>query len=121
MVCFVIFRTDSIKKVLTALADLVRYGKVKVYEPRLMPTETARNVMLEICGKIKNPKDVNVIAKVNERGGRVIFALRKIHPPAHLIVVTPRHGVFEQVATEFSSYRTLKGFVPPKKVVSNRR
>jgi hypothetical protein len=118
MVCFVIFRTDSVKKVLTALADLVRYGKIKVYDPKMMPPETARKVMIELCGKIKNPKEINVIARVNEKGGRVIFSLKKIHPPAHLIVVTPRHGIFEKLTEEFSTYRSLKGFTSPKKILS---
>ncbi|MEA1993862.1 MAG: DUF356 domain-containing protein [Euryarchaeota archaeon] len=119
MVCFVVFRTDSMKKVLTALSDLVRYGKIKVYDPKLMPKESVENVMFELCGKIKNPKDINVIAKVNEKGGRVIFSLRKIHPPAHLIVVTSQHDAFNKLTGEFSTYMSLTRYAPPKKMIGS--
>ncbi|MCK4310713.1 MAG: DUF356 domain-containing protein, partial [Methanomicrobia archaeon] len=78
MVCFIIFRTDSIKKALTALADLIRHGKIRIYDPKLMPSEMAEKIMLDLCGEIKNPKDINVVAKTNEKGGRVIFSLKKI-------------------------------------------
>lgn len=117
MVCFVVFRTDSMKKALTAIGDLGRYGKIKVYDPRIVPKTLVKNVMLELCGKIKNPKEINVIAKVNERGGRVIFSLRKIHPPAHLVVVTPRHEIFDKLVEEFSTYMSLARVTPPKRAL----
>ncbi|MCK4247953.1 MAG: DUF356 domain-containing protein [Methanomicrobia archaeon] len=117
MVCFIIFRTDSIKKALTALADLIRHGKIRIYDPKLMPSEMAEKIMLDLCGEIKNPKDINVVAKTNEKGGRVIFSLKKIHPPAHLIVVTSRHDAFDTIKKEFSTYRTLRGFTSPKKII----
>ncbi len=119
MVCFVIFRTDSIKKVLTALADLVRHGKIKVYDPKFIPPKTVERIMLDLCGEIKSPKLVNVVAKTDERGGKVIFSLRKIHPPAHLVVVTSRHKTFDRLREEFPTYRPLKGFTPPKKIIDS--
>jgi hypothetical protein len=119
MVCFVIFRTDSIKKALTALADLVRHGKIKVYDPKLIPSETVEKIMLDLCGEIKNPKDVNIVAKTNEKGGRVIFSLKRIHPPAHLIVVTSRHDAFDAIDSNYQNYRSLRGFTPPKKIIKS--
>jgi len=119
MVCFVIFRTDSIKKALTALADIVRHGEIKIYDPKLIPSETVEKIMLDLCGGVRNPKDVNIVAKTNEKGGRVIFSLKRIHPPAHLIVVTSRHEIFDTLKNEFSSYRPLRGFTPPKKIIKS--
>ncbi len=119
MVCFVIFRTDSIKKALTALTDLGRYGKVQVYDPKIIPSETVKEIMSDLCGGIKNPKSVNIIAKTKERGGKVIASLKRIHPPAHLIVVTPRYEIFTELLTEFAEYRSLQGFNPPKKILGS--
>lgn len=119
MVCFVIFRTDSVKKALTALADLGRYGKIQVYNPKVIPSETVKRIMFVLCGGIKKPKSVNIIAKTRERGGKVIASLKNIHPPAHLVVVTPRYEIFTEILAEFSEYRPLEGFNPPKKILGS--
>jgi hypothetical protein len=97
---FAVVRADDMDKVRVAICDLVRYahltfdGKVKKLEPAF-----ADNILVHV---MKSPLKVRcesaAIVPLNEEASAAIGRLRKIHPPAHIIVVSPRHEIYHELA-----------------------
>jgi len=96
---FAVVRADDIDKVRIALCDLVRYahltfdGNAKKLEPAL-----ADNILVHV---MKSPLrvrcDAACIVSLNEGASAAIGRLRKIHPPAHVIIVSQRHEIFYEL------------------------
>lgn len=96
---FAVVRADDISKVKTALCDLVRYanlnfvGSAKRLEPAFADN-ILTNVMkspLRICCEAAS------IVPLNEDASAAIGRIRKIHPPAHIIIVSPRHEIYYEL------------------------
>ncbi len=100
---FAVVRGDDMSKVRTALCDLIRYahlsfdGKARKLEPAF-----ADNILIHV---MKSPLrmccEAASIVALNEDASAAIGRLRKIHPPGHVIIVSPRHEI----------YRDLENFV----------
>ncbi len=97
---FAVIRADDVSKVKTALCDLIRYAHVtfednaKIIEPAF-----ADNVLVNV---MKSPLKIACgaasIVSLKEDAAAVIGRVRKIHPPAHIIIVSPRHEIFNDLA-----------------------
>ncbi len=96
---FAVIRADDISKVKTALCDLVRYAGLNFASSakRLEPAfadNILTNVMkspLRICCEAAS------IVPLNEEASAAIGRIRKIHPPAHIIIVSPRHEIYYEL------------------------
>lgn len=97
---FAVVRGDDMSKVKTALCDLIRYahlsfeGKARRLEPAF-----ADNILIRV---MKSPLrmccEAASIVPLNEDASAAIGRLRKIHPPAHIIIVSPRHEIYHELA-----------------------
>lgn len=95
----VVVRADDSSKVKTALCDLIRYAHLTFADKarRLEPAfadEILVHVMkspLRICCEAAS------IVPLTDEPSAAIGRLRKIHPPAHVIVVSPRHEIFHEL------------------------
>lgn len=97
---FAVIRADDMSKVRTALCDLIRYahltfeGKARKLEPAF-----ADNILIHV---MKSPLRVACeaasIVPLNEDASAAIGRLRKIHPPGHVIIVSPRHDIYHELA-----------------------
>lgn len=96
---FAVIRGDDMSKVKTALCDLIRYahlsfeGKARRLEPAF-----ADNILIHV---MKSPLrmccEAASIVSLNEDASAAIGRLRKIHPPAHIIIVSPRHEIYHEL------------------------
>jgi len=96
---FAVVRGDDMSKVKTALCDLIRYanltfeGKARRLEPAF-----ADNILIHV---MKNPLrmccEAASIVPLSEDASAAIGRLRKIHPPAHIIIVSPRHEIYHEL------------------------
>lgn len=101
---FAVVRADDMDKVRVALCDLVRYahltfdGNARKLEPAF-----ADDILVHIMrNPLKAHCDAACIVSLNEEASAAIGRLRKIHPPAHVIIVSGRHDIFYE----------LKNYVP---------
>lgn len=96
---FAVVRADDMSKVRTALCDLIRYahltfeGKARKLEPAF-----ADNILIHV---MKSPlrmccEAASIVALI-EDASAAIGRLRKIHPPAHIIIVSPRHEIYHEL------------------------
>lgn len=100
MSSFAVVRADDMDKVRVALCDLIRYahltfdGKVRKLEPAF-----ADNILVHVMqSQLKTRCEAACIVSVNEEASAAIGKLRKIHPPAHIIIVSQRHDIYYDLA-----------------------
>lgn len=94
-----VVRADDISKVKTALCDLIRYAHLTFAgKPRKLEPVFADNILINV---MKSPLRMCCnsasIVPLNEDASAAIGRLRKIHPPAHVIIVSPRHEIFDEL------------------------
>jgi len=94
-----VVRADDVSKVKIALYDLVRYANLTFSDQarKLEPT-FADNILTHI---MKSPLRAccssAAIVPLEDQASVAIGRLRKIHPPAHVIIVSPRHEIYHEL------------------------
>ena len=94
-----VVRADDASKVKIALYDLVRYANLTFSDRarKLEPT-FADNILTHI---MKSPLKACCLAAaivpLQDQASIAIGRLRKIHPPAHVIIVSPRHEIYHEL------------------------
>jgi hypothetical protein len=117
---YILVRADNSQKAMTALADLERYANIRIHEPRLMPKHMAEDLISEFLN-LKSEKRVNFVVQVHMNPGEVIKRVRKIRPPAHIVVVTDRYRTYEIMEANYQEFPKIEGFTPPKPVPPGRK
>jgi len=94
-----VVRADDMSKVKTALCDLVRYahltfeGKARTLEPTF-----ADNILVHVMrSPLKSCCEAASIVPLEDEASAAIGRVKKIHPPAHIIIVSPRHEIFYEL------------------------
>jgi len=113
----VLVRTDNFQKASVALADLVRYGGMKIRgDPRIIPPALSDWAFEKISGeKPKKRFKAHVVAQIDLPPKKAIGRLMDIHPPAHVLVIPPDTEVWEELMRLWGTFEKLRGFHPPKK------
>ncbi|WP_457751140.1 DUF356 domain-containing protein [Thermococcus sp.] len=113
----VLIRTDNFQKASVALADLVRYGGMKIRgDPRIISPTLSDWVFEKVSGeKPRRRFNAHVAAQIDLPPSKAIGRLMDIHPPAHVLVVPPDSEAWEELIRLWGSFEKLKGFHPPKR------
>lgn len=95
-----VVRADDMSKVKTALCDLIRYAHlVFADKARVLEPVFADNILISVMkSPLKMCCKAASIVPLEDDASAAIGRLRKIHPPAHIIIVSPRHEIFGQLA-----------------------
>lgn len=96
---FAVIRADDINKVRVTICDLMRYAHLTLdgNAKRLDPT-FADNILVHIMkSPLKCHCESSAIVPLKEEASAAIGRLRKIHPPAHVIIVSPRHEIYHEL------------------------
>ncbi|MDD2438694.1 MAG: DUF356 domain-containing protein [Methanosarcinaceae archaeon] len=106
MKSFALVRADDPDKVKIALHDLERYGHIQFSaNPRCIEPNYADELLVSVMGvPLKAKCNSAAIVELNNHAGAAISRLKKIHPPAHIIIISPRHEMFEEIAGKFQVY-----------------
>ncbi len=94
-----VVRADDVSKVKIALYDLVRYANLTFSDKarKLEPT-FADNILVHIMkSPLKACCSAAAIVPLEDPPSLAIGRLRKIHPPAHVIIVSPRHEIYHEL------------------------
>ncbi|MGI5993169.1 MAG: DUF356 domain-containing protein [Methanosarcina sp.] len=106
MKSFALVRADDSDKVKIALHDLERYGHIQFSAtPRCIEPNYADELLVSVMGvSLKSKCNSAALVELNNHAGAAISRLKKIHPPAHIIIISPRHKMFEKLAGKFPKY-----------------
>ena len=94
-----VVRAGGMPQVKTTIRDFIRYG-------RLTFADKARELEPAIADKIlvsvlKSPLrmccEAAAVVPLKNEASAAIGLLRKIHPPAHVIIVGPRHDIYNKL------------------------
>jgi hypothetical protein len=94
-----VVRADDISKVKTALCDLVRYALLTFADKaRRLEPAFADNILIHVMkSPLRTCCEAASIVPLTDEASAAIGRLRKIHPPAHVIIVSPRHEIFHEL------------------------
>lgn len=94
-----VVRADDMSKVKTALCDLVRYARLTfAYKARRLEPAFADNILIHVMkSPLRTCCEAASIVPLADEASAAIGRLRKIHPPAHVIIVSPRHEIFHEL------------------------
>ncbi len=94
-----VIRADDISKVKTALCDLVRYARLTFADKaRRLEPAFADNILIHVMkSPLRTCCEAASIVPLFDEASAAIGRLRKIHPPAHVIIVSPRHEIFHEL------------------------
>lgn len=94
-----VVRADDIAKVKTALCDLVRYGRLTFADKaRKLEPSFADNILTHVMkSPLRSSCEAASIVPLVDEASAAIGRLRKIHPPAHVIIVSPRHEIYHEL------------------------
>jgi len=94
-----VVRADDMAKVKTALCDLVRYGRLVFSDkPRKLEPSFADNILTQVMkSPLRCSCEAASIVSLADDASAAIGRLRRIHPPAHVIIVSPRHEIYQEL------------------------
>ncbi|WMW22191.1 DUF356 domain-containing protein [Methanolobus mangrovi] len=103
---FAVIRGDNADKVNVALHDLEHYGRMKfLSKPKRIEPLYADNLLVSVAGVPLRAKcNSAALVELDNNAGAAISKLRKIHPPAHVVIVSPRHEVYEELMDKSELY-----------------
>ena len=96
---FAVVRADDVSKVKTVLCDLIRYAHLTFDgKPRKLEPAFADNILINVMKiPLRTCCEAASIASLNEDASAAIGRIRKIHPPGHVIIVSPRHEIYHEL------------------------
>jgi len=94
-----VVRADDVSKVKIALCDLIRYGHLTFADKaRKLEPAFADNILVHVMkSALISSCEAAAIVPLNDQASVAIGRLRKIHPPAHVIIVSPRHEIYHEL------------------------
>jgi len=114
MKSFAVIRADTNLKVHTTLLDLRRYGRIVFAGP---PKSMSPDYADEILGKVinrplKNKCNSAAVVSLNTIPSVAIGKLTKIHPPAHVVIVSSKHEIYDELVENFEILPEFEGRKP---------
>lgn len=100
MKSFAVVRSDDISRVKIALRDLIRYAHLTfVGNARILEPAFADNILVSVMrSPLRSCCEAASIVPLEDDASAAIAMLKKIHPPAHVIIVSPRHEIFYELS-----------------------
>ncbi len=94
-----VIRANDNSKLRTALRDLVKYGHMSYSSvPKKLEPSFADNILVNIMkASLKSGCTAAAIVPLMDSASAAIGRLKKIHPPAHVIIVSPRHEIYHEL------------------------
>lgn len=94
-----VVRGHDMARVKTALCDLLRFaGLTFVDSPRRCEPVFADNILVHVMNNpLKSCCEAAAVVPLAEDASAAIGRVRKIHPPAHVIIVGPRHEIYHEI------------------------
>ncbi len=113
----ILIRAENQTKILNSLADIERHAGLKITgTPKIIDTELADKYAMSILNaKLRSKSKIAVLVSVQEDTTRSILQIRKIHPPAHIVVISKEYPQWEKVKKIFNTLPPLKGYYSAKK------
>lgn len=112
----ILIRAEDQGKLLNTLADIERHAGLKISgKPRIMDSKKADQTAAKILKqKLRSRSAIAVLVKVVDDTTKSIVHIRKIHPPAHVVVVSEEYAEYKELETNFNKLSPIRGYYSHK-------
>ena len=112
----ILVRGENNSKLLSAVSDMERHGNLTlITKPKVIDASFADSLVEGILNsKLKTKSNVAIAFFVKEDTTLSIMQVKKIHPPAHVVVVSDEYGAYSKLeyvlnsADDFKVYNSIK-------------
>lgn len=112
----ILVRGENNSKLLSAIADMERHGNLTLTsKPKIVDASFADSLVEGILkSKLRTPSNVATAFFVKEDPTLSIIQIKKIHPPAHVVVVSDEYDAYSKLeyvlnnSEEFGGYHSTK-------------
>lgn len=119
----ILVRADKQGKILNAIADIERHANLKITgKPKVIDPQIADKLAKGILKQdLRTKCEVAAILKVLEDTTKSIMHIKKIHPPAHIVVISEEYREFEEIKRMFNRLPVFKGYYSHKSTPSTEK
>lgn len=107
----ILIRGENNSKLFSAIADMERHGNLNLTtKPKVVDSEFADSLVEGILNsKLRTKSNVATAFFVKEDTTLSIIQIKKIHPPAHVVVVSDEYGAYSKLEYVLNKAPELKG------------
>ena len=108
----ILIRGENNSKLLNAIADMERHGNLNLSsKPKLVDAAFADSLVEGILNsKLRTKSNVATAFFVKEDTTLSIMQIKKIHPPAHVVVVSDEYGAYSKLEYVLNNAPDFKGY-----------
>lgn len=112
----ILIRGDKNSKLLNAIADIERHAQLHLLnDPQKIDAEFADSIVESILkAPLRNKSNVATAFFVREDITLAIMQIKKIHPPAHVVVVSDEYKEYESLNKKLDDAPVFKGYYSSK-------
>lgn len=112
----ILIRGENKSKLINAILDIERHGNLTlITNPKIISAKFADSLVEQILNsKLKTNSNVATAFFVKEDITSSILKIKKIHPPAHVVVVSEDYKSYRELEEKLTIAQDLKGFKPSK-------
>ena len=114
----ILVRGENNSKLLSAINDMERHGNLTLTtRPKVIDASFADSLVEGILNsKLKTKSNVAIAFFVKEDTTLSILQVKKIHPPAHVVVVSDEYGAYSKLEYVLNKADDFKGYTSVKAV-----
>ena len=115
MESFAVIRADDPAKLNTALSDLQRHGGLSFSSaPKELDPAFADRILTDVMKvPLKKTCKAAALVALSDVAGVAIDVLGRIHPPAHVIIVSSRHEIYPKINDCIKTLPDMKDYLSP--------
>ena len=108
----ILVRGENNSKLLSAIADMERHANINlVTKPKVIDSNFADSLVEKILNAtLKTKSNVATAFFVKEDTTLSILQIKKIHPPAHVVVVSDEYDGYNQLKNMLDTADDFKGY-----------
>ncbi len=108
----VLVRGENNSKLLNTIADMERHGNLNLTtKPKIINSKYADKLVENILNsKLKNKSKVATAFFIKEDTTLSIIQIKKIHPPAHVIIISNEYEGYEDLKNKLKTAPNFKGY-----------
>lgn len=108
----ILIRGENNSKLLSAISDIERHANLNIIsKPRIIDSNFADSLVESILGsKLKTTSNVATAFFVKEDPTLSILQIKKIHPPAHVVVVSDEYDGYQKLDDLLNDAEPFQGY-----------
>ena len=112
----ILVRGENNSKLLNAIADIERHANLNLTtKPKRVDSKFADNIVEKILNApLRSKSNVATAFHIKEDISLAILQIKKIHPPAHVVVVSNEYEGYDELNNIVNKAKVFKGYYSNK-------